>query len=145
MAFVAGGANDGSAVDSNLLLVKQWWDDHAAAVSGSRIPHKDLAPLMVVEEDAPMAAVEQVHVEVEDGWREEALIRDVVRRVKNGPEVGEPGVAHDEAEDGRLPVVVAKATEELGVGDDVAPQLADGGEAGQGGGLRREEEEDLPE
>jgi hypothetical protein len=101
--------------------------------------------LVVKEEDTPMAAVEQVHVEVEDGWREEALVRDMVWRVENGPEVGKPGVAHDEAEEGRLPVVVAKAAEELGVGDDAGPQLADDGEAGQGGGLRREEEENLPE
>jgi hypothetical protein len=92
-----------------------------------------------------MAAVEQVHVEVEDGWREEALVRDMVWRVENGPEVGKPDVAHDKAEEGRLPVVVAKAAEELGVGDDAGPQLADDEEAGQGGGHRREEEENLSE
>lgn len=49
---------------------------------------------------------------------------------KIGPEEGFTGVAHDEAEEGRFLVVVAEAAEELGVGDDVAPLLADGGDAG---------------
>jgi hypothetical protein len=47
-------------------------------------------------------------------------------------------------QEGRLSVVVAKAAEELGVGDDAVPQLVGDREAGQGGGLGREEE-NLPE
>jgi hypothetical protein len=42
-------------------------------------------------------------------------------------------------------VVVAEAAEEPGVGDDAAPLLADGGDAGQGRWLRGKEEENLPE
>jgi hypothetical protein len=52
----------------------------------------------------------------------------------------------EETEEGRVaPVAEAEAAEEAGVGDEAAPALADGGCAGEGGGLRRETDEDLAE
>jgi hypothetical protein len=72
-------------------------------------------------------------------------MRDEIWRAEAGPEEGFPVVSHDEAEDWRGPVVVAEASEEPGIGDDTAPLLADGGDAGQCRGLRGEEEENLPE
>jgi hypothetical protein len=92
-----------------------------------------------------MAAAHQLHVKIEDVWREEALMRDEIWRAEAGPEEGFPVVSHDEAEDRRLAVVVAEPAEEPRVGDDAAPLLADGGDAGKCRGLRGEEEENLPE
>jgi hypothetical protein len=51
----------------------------------------------------------------------------------------------EDAEEGRLPLVGAEATEEPGVGDEASPVLADGVGAQEGGWPRREAEEDLPE
>nr|CAB3465478.1 unnamed protein product [Digitaria exilis] len=49
------------------------------------------------------------------------------------------------AEEGRCPVVLLVAAEEAGVGDEAAPALADEGDPGKGGRLRRHAEEDLAE
>jgi hypothetical protein len=51
----------------------------------------------------------------------------------------------EEAKKWRLLVVGAKAAEELWIGDKAPPAPADGGGAWEGGWLRRETDEDLPE
>ena len=145
VTFAAGSAKHGAVEDNNLLVVEPWWDGHTTAVSGGWVPNHDLVQRPVKEEDASMAAAHQLHVAIEDVWMEETLMRDEIWRAEIGPEERFPGVSHDEAEDRRFPVVVAEAAEEPGVGDDAAPLLADGGDAGQGRGLWGEEEEDLPE
>jgi hypothetical protein len=145
VTFVAGNAEHGGIEDDNLLVVEHWWDGHRTAVSGGWVPYHDLVQAPVKEEDASMAAAHQLHVKIEDVWREEALMRDEIWRDEAGPEEGFPVVSHDEAEDWRVPVVVAEASEEPGIGDDAAPLLAYGGNAGQCRGLRGEEEENLPE
>jgi hypothetical protein len=140
VTFVAGSAKHRGVEDDNLLVVEHWWDGHTTAVSGGWVPHHDLKQRPVKKEDAPMAAAHQLHIVViEDVWREEALMRDEIWRAEIGPEEGFPVVSHDEAEDRRYPVVVTEAAEEPGVGDDAAPLLADGGDAGQGRWLRGKE------
>jgi hypothetical protein len=54
-------------------------------------------------------------------------------------------VGLEDAEEGRPPLVGEEAAEEPGVGDEASPVRADRGGAQQGGWLRREAEEDLPE
>ncbi|CAL5006403.1 unnamed protein product [Urochloa decumbens] len=79
----------------------------------------------------------------------EALGGDVVRRIEHGgerstdPLGGEGDQLGDEAEHGRLPVVFPEAADEMGVGDEAAPPLADERGAGEGGRQRREAQEDL--
>jgi hypothetical protein len=145
VTFVAGRADHSGIEDDNLLVVEHWWDGHRTAVSGGWVPYHDLVQAPVKEEDTSMAAAHQLHIEIEDVCREEALMRDEIWRAEGGPEEGVSGVPHDEAEDRRLPFVVAEAAEEPRVGDDAAPLLADGGDAGKCRGLMGEEQENLPE
>lgn len=51
----------------------------------------------------------------------------------------------EETKEGRLLVICTELAVEPWVGGGVSPPLADGGGAGQGGGLRRETEQDLPQ
>lgn len=64
--------------------------------------------------------------------------------VPGGDETGEVEGVVEEAEEGRCPEVVGvEAAVEARVGDEAAPVLADEGEAGQTGRVRREAVEDL--
>jgi hypothetical protein len=75
----------------------------------------------------------------------EAAGRDSVRGLESRYK-GVALVSFEEPEEGRAAAVVAaEAAEEAGVGSDAAPALADECRAGEGGGLRREAEEDLAE
>jgi len=76
----------------------------------------------------------------------EARGGDAVGRVQRGGEVGVPEVADVEAEQRGSPVVkCAEAAEELWVGENAAPALANEGGAWEGGRERREAKEDLAE
>lgn len=108
-----------------------------------RIPYQEIEQLRVEDEDATVAASQDFAVDgVVVEPQREARRGDAVRRVERGSEHEvEVAVAGEEAEEGRrVPVVVvAEAAEEMGVGDEAAPPLADE----RGAGQRREAEEDL--
>jgi hypothetical protein len=135
----------------------------SALLPGDGVAHNDLAAHTLFDEDETVAAAEQivivvvaeyvvaveqiVIVAVAGEFKGEASRGDAVGRIKDG-------VEHDtflfsppqeDAEQGRLPVVCIELIKEPGVGDEASPALADGGGAQEGGGLRREPEEDLPE
>mgnify|MGYP003702812375 CR=1 FL=1 len=129
-------------------------DINGAPVAGDGIPHRDLQQAPVVDKGAAVAECEHMVKETKNrgaataatGERElqgETRRGDPVRWVQRGDE-DEISVADlEEAEEGWLPVVGSDAPEEDGVGDNVAPPLADEEGAGEGGRLRREAEEDL--
>jgi hypothetical protein len=76
----------------------------------------------------------------------EAGARDTIGRIhdRNKQELVE--ILFEETKEGRVSAVVeAESVEEPRVGDEAAPALADEGDAGEGGGLRCEAEEDLGE
>lgn len=100
-----------------------------------------------------MAATEEGKALV-GAWREgEACWGDAVRGAQSRGEdvygsvkksvVAEVG--KEESKQGRDLMVGAESTVEVGVGDDAVPELADEGGAWEGGGERREAQEDLPE
>ena len=97
-----------------------------------------------------MAAVDQAPALAAVGSQGEASGRDAVGRVQGGSETDSVviirvGVAAEEAEERRLPVVDAEAAEELGVGGEASPALGDDGGAQEVGRLRGEAEEDFRE
>ena len=123
---------------------------------------------MVHDEKAAVAAPEQLGPGADAGFdavtsQVEALRRDPVGRVEDGRErdplvtalegatikeaarVDLPVEGLEDAEEWRLAVMGREAAEEPGVGGDAQPALAGGGGAWEGGRLRREAEEDLPE
>jgi hypothetical protein len=135
----------------------------SALLPGDGVAHNDLAAHTLFDEDETVAAAEQivivvvaeyvvaveqiVIVAVAGEFKGQASRGDAVGRVKDG-------VEHDtflfsppqeDAEQGRLPVVCIELAVELGVGDDAPPLLAYGGCAREGGRLRRETEENLPQ
>jgi hypothetical protein len=121
-------------------------------VAGDWVAHEDLAPPGVDDEDAPVSAPEKGAVEgvglgatAVVNPHGEAPARYAVRSVEDGGKGDPSTVLLEEPEEGRLPVVGAEADEEFGVGGKATPPLADEGDAREGGGLRREAEEDLPE
>jgi len=67
---------------------------------------------------------------------------DTVRSLQRGEE---SAVWVEKAEEGRRAVVGAEAAEEMGIGDDAAPGLADSCGAGEGARPRREAEQELGE
>ena len=73
----------------------------------------------------------------------EALRRDTVGRVQDRFENDTIDAVLEEAEEGRLPVVLAESALEPGVGDGASPALADGGGAWTGGGGGGSPKEDL--
>ena len=91
-----------------------------------------------------MAAVEKLVVAV--AWRIEAQGRDAIGWVEGGDEHDPFAAAMEDAEEGRLPVVVAaEADDELGVCGEAPPPAAHRGNAWERGGLWREADEDLVE
>jgi hypothetical protein len=124
------------------------WTAYEAAVTRDRVPHQNLAAahadtISAGEDDAAVAAAAEgpdaaaAVCAIEP--RREALGWDEIRRIQNRPEGGfiEFGVELEEhADDGGFPVVVAEAAEELGVGNDAAPTLADKGGPGERGRSR---------
>jgi hypothetical protein len=89
-----------------------------------------------------VAAVDQIVIfEAAASSKGEAHRRYAVGRVQHNLLVD----AHQDAKEGWLPVVHVQPPVELGVGDEASPGLANYGGAREGGGLRREAEEDLPQ
>jgi hypothetical protein len=118
----------------------------ATMLAGHGIAHKDLFVRPGFEEKATVTAIERrVTAGAAVASKVEALRRDAVWRVEDGFEHYPVIAAQKDAEQRGLPVVGAEEAEELGVGDEASPALADGGGAKEGGRLRREAEEDLPE
>lgn len=112
--------------------------------ASERVPHEGLALLLVDQDSKAMAAAHvfsMVVVGCVSLGHGEAGSSDTVGRVHDRGEA--VSITFKEAEQRRLPVVLAEAFEELGVGEDVAPALAHGGRAGERGRLRRETDEDL--
>lgn len=122
VALVAGRAEHCPGADD----VELRRDGHEALVASDGIPHHDLTLLIVDEEDASVATLEQPPVLVVVDSQGEAL----------GSERDHPVVRREEAEDGRPPVVDAEAAEEFGVGGEASPALADEGGAQEVGRLR---------
>jgi hypothetical protein len=115
-------------------------------LAGHGIAHKDLFVRPGFEEKATVTAIERrVTTDAAVASKVEALRGDAVGRVEDGFEHHPVIAAQEDAEQRGLPVVGAEEAEELGVGDEASPALADGGGAQEGGRLRREAEEDLLE
>lgn len=144
MAIVAGSTQN-RAIAFVIIELQHRRKGYAALATGDGVPHDGLEPLPVEEKGEAVAAVEQHPALVAALRHGEARGRDAVRRVQRGIEDGDAEFAGEQAEEGRFPVVGAEAAEENGVGDEAASALADEFGAGEGGGLRREAEEDLPE
>jgi len=141
---VAGGAQDGASVDV-ASLVEPRRERHAAPAAGDGVPHDGLEARAVDEEGEAVAASEEAQVVAAVAARQgEALPRDAVGPTQRGHELDVAVLVGEEAEEGRRPVVGAEAAEEGRVGEEAAPALADEGGAREGGGERREAEEDLP-
>jgi hypothetical protein len=118
---------------------------------------------MVHKKDTTVAAPKQFDHPSVMTLQIQALKRDAVRRVQDGPErdllvealegvrmsdvvrIYRPDLVPENAEEGRLPVVGAEAAEKPGNSDKASPALADRGRAREGGWLRQETDEDLPE
>jgi hypothetical protein len=79
-------------------------------------------------------------------WRGEAVGADAIWRLYGGNKgIVVVVVVDEEAKERGLAVVCAEAAEEAGVFDEAEPALADERGTEEGGGLRGEAEEDLPE
>lgn len=130
------------------------WNGDAGIGSGYGIPDHGKRRL-VEEEDKAVAAADEAPALVEARRDGEALVElprhreelggDAIGRVQRRSEGWFPEVAGEEAEEGRGPVVDDELGEELGVGDDASPPLADERGAEEGGRPRREAEDDLVE
>jgi len=145
VAFVGGGADD-CAVDFVGHAVEDRWNRHEEPVAGSWIPNQEVEMRPVDCEDAAVAAAEDDAVGAVETQRE-ARGGHAVRRVQRGGklDLAAVEVVGEEAEEGRFPVAAAEAAEEMRVGDEAAPLLADEGGAGERGRLRRKAEEVLAE
>uniref|UniRef100_A0A0E0JJY4 Uncharacterized protein n=1 Tax=Oryza punctata TaxID=4537 RepID=A0A0E0JJY4_ORYPU len=121
---------------------------HATTVAENRIPYEEPKGVVVEDEDEAVAASEEAcnavaPIAVEP--QGEAIERDEISLVKDGSEDGVAELILEDAKEGRILAVDAEATEEVGVGDEAAPLLADKGGVRDGGWLRGEVEEDLLE
>ena len=120
-------------------------------VSGYRITQDDLSARRVEAESKAVAAAEEDVVFVEAlQLQGEGRGVDAVGRVQRRGEAREDvvGANGEEAQErGLLAAAVERgeAAQELGIGDEAGPALADEGGAGEGGRPRREAEEDLTE
>lgn len=102
---------------------------HTVLLVVDRITHNELFQNPVFDEDAAVAAIE--HLVFTVASKGEAPRGDAVRRCEDGREHDLLPAALEEAEEGRLAVVCIEPAEELGVGEDASPPLADGGGAGE--------------
>jgi hypothetical protein len=147
VALVAVSADHGPI--ESVYAAPWWkWDGKASLLAGDGVKHNNLCPHLVYDEDATVAAPEQLRSEVTPAVADsqvEAPRRDAVGRVQDGGEHDILLAVLEDAEEGRLPVVGAKAGDELGVCGEAPPAPADGGGAREGGGLRREAEDYLME
>jgi hypothetical protein len=161
---LVGGDTEHIRLDMVLapVVIQLRWTAYEAAIACDGVPYQNLAAALAGtipagEDDAAVAAAAEgpdaaaidatAAVDAIEAGRE-ALGRDEVRWIQNRPERGffEFGVELEEhADDGRFPVVVAESAEELGVGDDAAPALADKGDAGERGRPRGQAQEYLYE
>jgi hypothetical protein len=141
---VAGGAQDGASVDV-VSLAEPQRERYSALAAGDGVPHEGLEARAVDEEGEAVAASEEAQELAAVAPRQgEALAGDAVGPAQRGHELDVAVLVGEEAEEGRRPVMGAEAAEEGGIGEDATPALADEGGAGEGGGERREAEEDLP-
>jgi hypothetical protein len=145
VALVTGSAEHCPVEDAHLELRR---NGQAALLAGDGIPHNDLCPRPALDEDETVAAIEQlITITAPAASKVKAPRRYAIGRVQDGVEHDPPPLVppQEDAEEGRLPVVCIELAEEPGVGDEASPALADGGGAREGGGQRREADEDLPE
>ena len=113
----------------------------AGLITDDRVPHQDMAMLIVEDEHETMArstCLVAVAFVVQQG---EATVQDTIRGIGSGQE-GEEFVWVEKTEEWSVAAVVAA---EAGVAGDAVPALADGGGAREGGRLRGKAEEDLGE
>jgi hypothetical protein len=146
VAFLTSSTNYSSASNKLHVIVseRQQGQRHSPPVTGDGIPHQEIEQLSVEDENAAMAAIQNLAVGGVFDTQEEARCGDVVRWIQRGGELDVVVlVLGEEAEEGRLAVVLAKAAEEMGVRDEAAPPLADERGAREGGRQRREAPEDL--
>jgi hypothetical protein len=132
-------------VDRCLLRMSgnPWGNGEAVLVAGDGVTHQHLVGLYVEDEHEAMAASKGQEAVALAALQREASGRHLIRGVESRHEVA---FSDEEAEEWRVAeVVAAEAADEARVGGEAAPALADEGRAGEGGGLRREAEEDLPE
>jgi hypothetical protein len=133
---------------SAFIVAESRRERYVVLLAGERIPHNELVLVVIGQDGEAVAAAQEAPLVtgVMALRQEEAGGRDAVGRFQNGREksccTNEPC---EEAQQRRLPVVLAKAAYELGVGDDAAPWLAHRGCSREGRWLRREAEEDLLE
>ncbi|KAF0905993.1 hypothetical protein E2562_009014 [Oryza meyeriana var. granulata] len=121
VAFVGIDADHGAEEDDFLLVVDLRWYGHVEALASGGVLHDDLMFPPIENEDAPMTTAEQIPVVIVLWPQGEALERDEVWRVMNGPEDGLPAAVHEDAEERGLAVVGSEAAEEGRVGDEAAP------------------------
>jgi hypothetical protein len=146
VALFASSANH-CPVEGACLELRR--NGQAALLAGDGVPHDDPFLKPDLGEDEAVVAIEEIVTEgAAAAYKVEAPRTYAVGTIQDGielelvPPVFPP---REEAEEGRLPVVCIELAEEPGVGDEASPALADGGGAPEGGGQRREAEEDLPE
>jgi hypothetical protein len=81
MVLVGSSTNHGS-----IAAVYLWWNFDVVAIAGDGVAHNDLIPHVVHKEDTTVAATKQLNRLSAATPQIQALRRDAIGRVQDGPE-----------------------------------------------------------